>query len=1331
MGDKNLWSRLGLIVLIVGLSVWQMFPLEERLKPGIDLAGGASLMFEIDDAGLDAGDRIGLAERVSQILKERVDPQGQRNLVWRPIGQNRLEIQMPRPPIRQKELRESFESARNALQGTNITETQVRTVLALPPEERSKSIAAMSTTVKSRADLMSRLIATTDEYNKLLASTTQPEGAVAERMDKLIGERRTLTEQILATNLDPRVVTDLLELGTRNDARKAGLEKLRKAHPDLVPLIDNMTVAYDQWSTVKGALDDPSDLMRLLRGAGVLEFRILAERNKSAPNMLDARDPTAVEPVQKYVDNLAKFGPRPRPGDKYRWFKIAKNQTGKDFPRDYYVVETYAGSDYVLAFDTQDQTLTKKDAWSLKSASPGRDQMGRVNITFALASHGKFGDMTQRNIERPLCIFLDEEAISAATIRSRIDDRGEISGNFTPQYVNYVVNTLEAGALPARLKEVPLQEKTIGPSLGETNRRMGLIATGISFGLVVIFMVVYYTYNGVIADVALLLNLVITLGAMSFLQATFTLPGIAGLILTLGMAVDANVLIFERVREELQRGLSAKMAVKLGYERAFSAIFDSNLTTVLTAAILYWIGSEEIKGFGLTLGLGLCISMFTALFVTRHYYVVMVNNTLNRDETRKVWLGTAVLGALGGVAIALGWLLNRTPEARADSDLVGLGKFLLVMFLSAVAVAGSMWAFRGFYRAIGHLKQNRLPMMKLMSAPTIDWMSKYRTFWTISCVAIGIGLIALFVGLRDSKLLDIEFVGGTSVQIQVKDGVKLTDEEVREYLSGRSDKSDGANWLLTAATTLDQATVKPGDAADTFMVSVPGKLTPTQAASLLTPKTEPLTVRAGIRPVPGGVVLQTKPDTTLDVARVQAAVKASADYAREAAARLQSTTRVQLVREEVAGGESRDAFEIVTTETSRSVVTEALLAAMGDKLEVKRPIEATLVKGGKAVDGVYPIGQDANVLADVIGGTSQFTVTGPYKGGAAIVYENLTPPQTTAAIEQRLKDMSVQMEGISSRPRAVVGLTPVGAPVADPKATLYSKIAIVSADPNIPYFDNADTWKSEVAAKELELASAALSSEQSLQRVTQFAPQVASEAAQKALIAVLLSLIAIAAYLWVRFGSAEFGLAGILALYHDVAIALAAVVLSHYVWDTPIGRILGLRDFKIDLNIIAALLTIIGYSINDSIVIFDRIRENRGRMAITPKLLNDSVNQTLSRTILTVFTVMMVVLVMYIFGGEGIKGFAFVMVVGSISGSYSTFAIAVPMVQHPRVMWMTTLVIVSVTLIGTVLLMVASPVAEVILIAIILAAAAYLAVVYVVTLPSGPTPRQMAATPAA
>jgi SecD/SecF fusion protein len=810
---------------------------------------------------------------------------------------------------------------------------------------------------------------------------------------------------------------------------------------------------------------------------------------------------------------------------------------------------------------------------------------------------------------------------------------------------------------------------------------------------------------------------------MSFLGATFTLPGIAGIILTLGMAVDANVLIFERMREELQRGVSARMAVKLGYEKAFTAIFDSNLTTIITAAILFWIGSEEIKGFGLTLGLGLCISMFTALFVTRQYYYIMVPTTLNQQETRKAWVMTGLLALVGGAAFAVGWLFNRTPDARADSTLLGFGKFVLVLFGTAAFLMCSMWAFRFVYRASGHQKANRLPMMKLMSAPNIDWMSKYKIFWTISACIIAAGYVLIWVGLRDAKLLDIEFVGGTSVTIQLKDDANLPgarsrwDEEVRKLVAGGASERSAADWLLDAAGQLERAKVEPRERS-AFLVEVPGNLTFSQVRALLLPVFEKLIARNGLSPEENGVLVQIDREDVeaakLDAAGMAAKMKDAARNARSAANKLQAA-RVQLVTEELPGGGERKGFEIVTTETSRPVVTEAILAVMGNLLEIKRPVEATLVKDDKTQDGVYPIGQDANVLADVIGGNWQQSVSTD-RGGAVIVFDNLTPPQSKAQIEERLKDASTLTEfaGIGGRVRTVVPLA--SAAEASSGTPLYKSVAIITNDPNIPYYDLPRQWKTDVADKELSLAQTALSSTQSLQRVTQFAAQVAGEATQKAVIAIVLSLLAIAAYLWVRFGSAQFGLAGILALYHDVSVALACVVASHYLYNTWFGHLIGLRDFKIDLNIIAALLTIIGFSINDSIVIFDRIRENRGRLAtLSPRLLNDSINQTLSRTILTVVTVLMVVLVMYIWGGEGIKGFAFTMLIGTIVGSYSTFAIAVPMVQHEKAMWLVTIVITAITLIGMIAMMTVNPVTQTVLIVIVAALAVAAAVRYLLT----------------
>ncbi|MEP0841580.1 MAG: protein translocase subunit SecD, partial [Phycisphaerae bacterium] len=1127
-------------------------------------------------------------------------------------------------------------------------------------------------------------------------ATTRP----GEEIGRLIEDRSKVIGDILATNLSVPALLDRLELGRRNPKRAAELAALKKQHPDLEALIDRMTAAYDQWSEHKSLLEDPSDLLRMLKGAGVLEFRILATRNPQNPEMLTSPKPEYNERVDKYVEQLKKRGPRPEAGDKYAWFKVAKPRENSILDpgfRDYYVTEQYLDTWYVLAHATPDMGMlhTDKD-WSLVSADISRDQNGRPSVDFRLDARGgdKFQPLTRLNLKRPLAIFLDGEAISAATIQSAISTRGEITGNFSIQEVAYLVNTLEAGALPARLKEVPIQERNVGPSLGDTNRRMGQISVAVSLLAVIAFMAIYYAYNGAIADIALLMNLIITLGVMAFIQATFTLPGIAGLILTLGMAVDANVLIFERMREELQRGVSARMAVKLGYERAFSAIFDGNITTILTAVILYWIGSEEIKGFGLTLGLGLAISMFTALFVTRQYYYVMIPLSLNRDETRRAWLLPGILVGVAALMFALGWVLNRTPEAREESNALGLARFLGILAATAVVILGSMWGFRWLYKITGHQKANRLPMMKLMSAPNIDWMSKYRAFWICSAVVITLGMV-LLLG-KGGEVLDIEFTGGTNVQVALKEQYgSMKDLELAEYVRGNKSPT-AVDWLKQAAADLRRAEVAD-DQHGRFLITVPGRsysLPQLQALILADPAVARRIVRNGVTAAPGGVAVQF--DNTNEelpapnLAQAQALVREQIPAYVEKAAAHMANARIQGVDE---GG--RRAFDIITGETARTLVAEAIMASSTrDLLEVTQPIEATLVtRPDKAPDGIFPVRTADNTLADVIGGTDRDDIA-RFKGGLVLCFENLKPAVTLDEVNRRLRQMRLQpdFEGAGVRTTEVFGLgDPVGTvnvPDASGKLVerqLYNRIAIAVVDANTIYEEGkpSDAWRTSVAEQEKALAAAALASSQALQRVTQFAGQVANEAAQKALIAVILSFLAIAGYLWVRFGALDFGISGIIALYHDVAVALAALVACHYIHDTWIGRLLMLEDFKIDLTVIAALLTLVGYSINDTIVIFDRIRENRGRLGqVSPQLINDSLNQTLSRTVLTAFTVFLTVLIMYVWGGEGIHGFAFVMIIGSISGTYSTLAIATPMVQHPRAMWITTIAIAAVTMAG-------------------------------------------------
>ncbi len=254
----------------------------------------------------------------------------------------------------------------------------------------------------------------------------------------------------------------------------------------------------------------------------------------------------------------------------------------------------------------------------LVDAQPAFDQNGRpaVNFRFNASGARKFGDYTAENIGAPFAIVLDDEVISAPTIQSHIPGgSGIITGNFSIEESTNLAVLLRAGALPAEL--VFLEERTVGPELGQDSIDAGRVAALVGMAAVVVFMAATYGLFGWIANIALAFNVALIIGVLSLLGATLTLPGIAGIVLTIGMAVDANVLVFERIREELKTARGPARAIELGYERALSAILDANVTTFITAAILWMIGSGPVRGFATTLGLGILTSVFTAIFVTR------------------------------------------------------------------------------------------------------------------------------------------------------------------------------------------------------------------------------------------------------------------------------------------------------------------------------------------------------------------------------------------------------------------------------------------------------------------------------------------------------------------------------------------------------------------------------------------------------------------------------------------------------------------------------------------------------------------------------------------
>ena len=259
----------------------------------------------------------------------------------------------------------------------------------------------------------------------------------------------------------------------------------------------------------------------------------------------------------------------------------------------------------------------------LVDAQPSFDQNGAPAVSFRFNTSGarKFGNYPAENIGSPLAIVLDDEVVSAPTIQSHIaGGSGIITGNFNVEESTRLAVLLRAGALPAKLDF--LEERTIGPELGQDSIDAGKIATIVAFGAVLFFMWAAYGLFGIFANIALIINVGMMFGLLSLIGATLTLPGIAGIVLTVGMAVDANVLIFERIREELLTAKGPARAIALGYEKALSAILDANITTFITAVILFAIGSGPVRGFAITLGLGIITSVFTAIYVTRLMVVI-------------------------------------------------------------------------------------------------------------------------------------------------------------------------------------------------------------------------------------------------------------------------------------------------------------------------------------------------------------------------------------------------------------------------------------------------------------------------------------------------------------------------------------------------------------------------------------------------------------------------------------------------------------------------------------------------------------------------------------
>jgi SecD/SecF fusion protein len=800
----------------------------------------------------------------------------------------------------------------------------------------------------------------------------------------------------------------------------------------------------------------------------------------------------------------------------------------------------------LMAVDPEN-LVTGEDLDTVRSQI-SRDK-GGWEVSFDLTGDGasRFYALTSANVPengfyRRLGIVLDNELLSAPRLESAIADSGRISGNFAKNDVDFLVGILKSGALPGALSREPLSENQIGPTLGIDTLNKGRLSVIASLVTVLLFMLLYYFwFPGFVACLGVAINLLLTLAVMVLLSQPITLPGLAGLVLTVGMSVDANVLIFERIREELAKGTAQRMAIRNGFDRAIQTIVDSNLTTLITGIVLYAIGTDQVRGFAVTLILGILFSMFTAIYVSR---------------------------TLFDIAERWGWTKLKFY------DLFGI-------------VGGRATHGRGF-----------------------DFAGWQRVAIGISLAAMAIGTIAIIA--RGSRLLDTDFVGGTTVTFQLQEPANV--DEIRSVVDNAINPGNPSRDRVSLTLTRLEFEGVPRNTvfkADTSLDDV----------ALLKQR-----LRDGLSEVGKSLVT-----FNVDV-RPEPSSKASSRKSRPARA----TRLVAWQSDEPATPATSDppATDANSIEGGQPATSEP--ATTGSP-PVTAPDTATAGDPGTAPANSPPVVAIAPANYKI-----RLSSTGnrSAKLSAAALVDAMLLSAKAANIDLQRGDIDVE-------PMDEAGLLPID--WSPDSARDFSDWKVALRVPSADAQTIMDGFSQQVSSEPVWLASSKIGS------------RVAGEMQQRALLALFVSLLAVALYIWFRFQKLAFGVAAVIALFHDVLVTVGAIALSY--WLAGALGFLLIDEFKINLSVVAALLTLVGYSLNDTIVIFDRIREVRGKSPVlTADMINRSINQTLSRTILTAFTTFIVVLVLYLFGGAEIHAFAFSLLIGVVVGTYSSVYIASPIV---------------------------------------------------------------------
>lgn len=1042
--------------------------------------------------------------------------------------------------------------------------------------------------------------------------------------------------------------------------------------------------------------EELEQLKKLITQAGFLEFRILADPQVDfGPIKLATANSNIAEKIVhnetgKPVGQWVKVG-REEPGPKDKDTKVAlpyrqyvlgeiirDAKTGRvitDAEKEVIRAEVEAQTGKTQQTKKKDNAFTRAldaalrkrgvedleilvliDEFNVKGtdlakASLGYGESGDPEIDFEMNAEGalKFGGLTGSNLPkgnqfRSLCIILDNNLISSAHIQSVITDRGRITGRFSKQEVEYMVNLLMAGRLPAVLRDQPISQEEISPLLGQDTIDKGRWAVVISLAAVIVFMVGYYNFAGAVASFALLLNLLFTVALMILFKARLTLPGMAGLVLTVGMSVDANVLIYERIRDELNSGTGLRMAIRNGFARALSAIVDGNVTTILTAVVLYVIGTDTIRGFAVTTILGIATSMFTAIYVARLVFDVW---------EKKGWLPSLsfhqIFGKLDVDFFAIRW------------QMIGFSMVLIVAGLIIAVLRGDNMLdtdLSGGY-SIQILTKSEMTPDQVRQAVEKEFPNSTVTGMRVTKLEnrvykIDVPIIRTTEQGGRWKPVDIDhyptfeelvaFVAKDELprtKIGTGSPVLPSGTAVTEILLAKKVFPD-----QLATRTMSYAFESEKPAAAAIVPAVP--LRP------MTPGTGPVPAPTPPLPMPAPGKEPPPAKTTPEVPEPKGTEEPKATPP-----------------EPKATPEGKPAKEPENKQARRSGLSTPVLfqepaadPKAAPPAEPKNDPEAKTPADPKAE--IPPVETPAPVSPAPVGPLP--TAPGPMSPAP------MTPGVDTTHFRSTFKLTLGDAKNLDDTVRGNLSKINRDTLKVEFEQAARAGLGVSNLDIELETLDRSNEtaargsadWTvtlplgKEDGTQVMEAFQKDYMSQVVFPSSSEIGGAVAGNTQGLAIAALIISWIGMIAYLWFRFQKIMYGIAAVVALVHDVLIALFGLAISVYL--APYLGFLQMEDFKISLAVIAALLTIVGYSVNDTIVIFDRIREVRGKLPVlTIDMVNDSINATMSRTILTSLTVFMVVLILYFFGGAAIHAFAFTMVVGVIAGSYSTIYIAAPL----------------------------------------------------------------------